>query len=121
MSVGALHPDTTAAFIGDVLTTGPGIALIVFGVAAGFPFAVLVLCISLISFPLMLDRTVSVETAVATSIAASRANPRVVAIWGAIIAAGLVLGAAPFLVGLIITMPVLGHATWHLYRRLLPA
>jgi uncharacterized membrane protein len=45
----------------------------------------------------------------------------VVAIWGAIVAAGLVLGAAPFLVGLIITMPVLGHATWHLYRRLLPA
>jgi len=121
MSVGTLHPDTLAAFIDDVLTTGPGIALIVFGITAGFLFAALVLCISLISFPLMLDRTVSVETAVATSIAASRANPRVVAIWGAIIAGGLVLGAAPFLVGLIITMPVLGHATWHLYRRLLPA
>jgi len=121
MSVGALHPETTAAFVGDVLTTGPGIALIVFGITAGFLFAALVLCISLISFPLMLDRTVSVETAIATSIAAARANPRVVTIWGAIVAAGLVLGAAPFLVGLIITMPVLGHATWHLYRRLLPA
>ncbi len=121
MSVGALHPATTGEFLRDVATTGPGIALIVFGVAAGFPFAVLVLCISLISFPLILDRTVSIETAIATSMAAARANPRVVAIWGAIVAAGLVLGAAPVLVGLSVTMPVLGHATWHLYRRLMPA
>jgi uncharacterized membrane protein len=121
MSVGALKPETATAFISDVLTTGPGIALIVFGIAAGFPFAVLVLCISLISFPLMLDRSVSVETAVKASVAAARANPRVVAIWGAIVAAGLVLGAATLLTGLIITMPILGHATWHLYRRLLPA
>jgi uncharacterized membrane protein len=121
LTVGGLHPDSLAAFIVDVLTTGPGIALIGFGMGAGFLFATLVLCISLISFPLMLDRTVSVETAVTASISAARANPRVVAIWGLIVAAGLVLGAAPVLVGLIITMPVLGHATWHLYRRIMPA
>jgi uncharacterized membrane protein len=80
-----------------------------------------VLCISLISFPLMLDRNVGIEQAVQASVAAARANPRTVAIWGLVVAAGLAVGALPCLAGLIVTMPVLGHATWHLYRRILPA
>jgi uncharacterized membrane protein len=55
---------------------------------------------------------------VEASIAASRANPQMVALWGLIVAVGLGVGAVPFLVGLIITVPVLGHATWHFYRRI---
>jgi len=68
----------------------------------------------------LLDRNVTVAQAVRASIAAARANPRVIAIWGLVVAAGLVIGAAPFLVGLVVTLPILGHATWHLYRRLMP-
>jgi len=120
MTVGQEHPASLTDFVHDVTGTGPGVAMTVFGVGAGFLFAVLVLCTSLVSFPLLLDRNVTIEQAVSASIAAARENPRLVTIWGAIVAAGLVLGAAPGLAGLIVTMPVLGHATWHLYRRLLP-
>jgi uncharacterized membrane protein len=114
------HPASVNEFINDVLFTGPGVAMMIGGFAAGFAFAAVVLCISLISFPLLLDRHVSLEQAVAASIAAARANPQTVAVWGVIVAAGLAIGAAPALIGLIVTMPILGHATWHLYRRLLP-
>lgn len=114
------HPDSMNAFMNDVLFTGPGVAMIIGGFSVGFVFAAIVLCVSLISFPLLLDRNVSPEQAVAASIAASRANPKTVAVWGVIVAAGLAIGAAPGLIGLIVTMPILGHATWHLYRRLLP-
>jgi uncharacterized membrane protein len=87
----------------------------VFGV--GFLFALLVLAISVVSFPLLLDRNVGVRQAVATSFRAVRENPGPMAAWGLIIAAGLVIGAIPLLVGLAIILPILGHATWHLYRK----
>jgi uncharacterized membrane protein len=70
-----------------------------------------------ISFPLLLDREVGVATAVATSVRAVAMNPVTMAVWGLIVAAGLVLGSIPLLLGLIVVMPVLGHATWHLYRK----
>jgi uncharacterized membrane protein len=121
VTVSPMHPATLGAFVSDVLFTGPGLAMTVLGFGIGFLFAALVLCISLISFPLMLDRNVGIEQAVQASVAAARANPRTVAIWGLVVAAGLAVGALPCLAGLIVTMPVLGHATWHLYRRILPA
>jgi len=76
-----------------------------------------VLAISVVSFPLLLDRNVGVRQAVATSFRAVRENPGPMAAWGLIIAAGLVIGAIPLLVGLAIILPILGHATWHLYRK----
>jgi len=87
------------------------------GVGVGFLFALLVLAISVVSFPLLLDRNVGVRQAVATSFRAVRENPGPMAAWGLIIAAGLVIGAIPLLVGLAIILPILGHATWHLYRK----
>ena len=77
-----------------------------------------VLSISVVSFPLMLDRHVGVVCAVRTSIAAVRADPVILAIWGLVVAGGLVLGLLPLVVGLALVLPLLGHATWHLYRRL---
>ena len=77
----------------------------------------LTLAISVVSFPLLLDRDVKMETAIWTSIQAVVANPLPMAAWGLIVAAGLVIGSIPCLLGLVIVMPVLGHATWHLYRR----
>jgi uncharacterized membrane protein len=73
-----------------------------------------------VSFPLLLDRSAGLDTAVATSVRAFFANPGPLALWGLIVAAGLVAGSIPFFLGLAVVMPVLGHATWHLYRRIVP-
>jgi uncharacterized membrane protein len=83
----------------------------------GFLFALLVLAISVVSFPLLLDRSVPMRTAIATSVRAVMVNPGPMALWGLIVAGGLVIGSIPLLLGLIIIVPILGHATWHLYRR----
>jgi uncharacterized membrane protein len=91
--------------------------MIVIGIGVGFLFAVLVLAISVVSFPLLLDRNAGIGTAVTTSMRAVAANPGIMGLWGLIVAAGLVLGSLPFFVGLVVVLPVLGHATWHLYRK----
>ena len=77
----------------------------------------LVLTISAISFPLLLDRDVGAAVALFTSIRVVAANPLTMALWGFIVAAALLIGSIPFFLGLTVVMPVLGHATWHLYRR----
>src|SRR5690606_10293443 len=89
--------------------------------AVGLLFAATVLTISVVSVPLMLDRYVGPVTAMATSVKAVMANPRTMALWGLIVAGALVLGSIPLLFGLAIVMPVLGHATWHLYRKVVEA
>jgi uncharacterized membrane protein len=117
-TLGPQPPASVGSFVQDVLTTGPGRRLIVIGVAAGFVFAVVVLVISSVAFPLLLDRDVGVETAVRTSVRAALVNPVPMALWGIIIGGGLVIGSIPLFVGLIIVLPVLGHSTWHLYRKM---
>jgi uncharacterized membrane protein len=119
-TLGPEFPASVGTFIRDVFTTREGWAMIVTGVGVGFLFAALVLTISVVSFPLLLDRDVGLYTAVATSARGVMANPRPMAVWGLIVAAGLALGSIPLFLGLIIVMPVLGHATWHLYRKLVP-
>jgi uncharacterized membrane protein len=113
-------PASIQTFIQDVFTTGPGWTLIIVGCGVGFLFAVVVLAISVVSFPLLLDRDVGLERAVWTSVRAVAANPGPMAFWGLTVAVGLVIGSIPLFVGLIIVLPVLGHATWHLYRALVP-
>ena len=117
-TLGPAPPASLASFAHDVLATPAGWAMIAAGIGAGFLFAVLVLAISVVSFPLLLDREVGLDTAVMTSLRAVAENPLPMAAWGAIVAGSLVLGSLPFFVGLVIVMPVLGHATWHLYRKL---
>ena len=108
------------AFFHNVVTSPEGRMLMVVGIGVGFLFALLVLAISVVSFPMLLDRDCGVATAVRTSIRACLVNPGPIAAWGLIVAGGLALGSLPFLLGLIVVVPVLGHATWHLYRRLVP-
>jgi uncharacterized membrane protein len=120
VTLGPEPPAGVGAFVRDVFTTGAGWAMIALGVGVGFLFALLVLTISVVSFPLLLDRDVGLYTAVATSARAVGANPGPMAAWGLIVAGGLVLGSLPALLGLILVMPVLGHATWHLYRKVVP-
>ena len=81
-----------------------------------FPFS-LVLITALISFPMLVDRRVGLPLAVATSVEVAWRNPITVAVWGMIVAALLTLGFVTLFVGLIFVLPILGHATWHLYRR----
>lgn len=120
LTIGPEAPQSIAAFVGDVFLTEAGWAMIVFGVGVGFLFAVAALSIGVISFPLMVDRPVGPLTAIRTSCSAVARNPATMAVWGGIVAAGLVLGSLPALLGLVIVIPLLGHATWHLYRRLIP-
>jgi uncharacterized membrane protein len=116
-TLGPAPPASIGAFARDVLTTAAGWEMIVIGIGVGFLFAVLVLSISVVSFPLLLDRDVALGTAIRTSVQAVGENPLPMAVWGLIVAGGLVLGSIPVFLGLIVVMPVLGHATWHLYRR----
>src|SRR3954467_920152 len=109
--------ESLPAFLSEALTSSRGWTLIILGNLIGFVLAVVVLAISVVSFPLLLDRDVGVAVAVQTSVRAVVTNPVTMALWGLIVAGLLALGFATLLVGLAIVMPVLGHATWHLYRR----
>jgi uncharacterized membrane protein len=110
-------PASLRQFITDVFSTSAGWRLIVIGTGVGFLFAVAALTIGAVSFPLLLDRDVGAAVALTTSIRVVAANPMTMALWGFIVAALLVIGSIPFFLGLTVVMPVLGHATWHLYRR----
>jgi uncharacterized membrane protein len=104
-------------FAARVLTGPEGRSLIIVGCGVGFLFAVVALCVSVVSFPLMLDRHASAIDAIRTSLRAVMKNPVAMAAWGLIVAALLVIGSLPFFVGLAVVLPVLGHATWYLYRK----
>ncbi|TKA95731.1 DUF2189 domain-containing protein [Cereibacter changlensis] len=107
---------TLGSFAQAVTGTPEGWAMIGIGMAVGFVFATAVLAISAVSFPLLLDRDVGLVQAVVTSVRVLRRNPETMALWGLIVASALLLGALPALLGLVLVMPLLGHASWHLYR-----
>jgi uncharacterized membrane protein len=106
-------------FASRVLTTPQGWWLIIVGCGVGFLFALVALCISVVSFPLMLDRHAGAAEAMVTSLRAVAQNPIPMAAWGLIVAALLVVGSLPFFLGLAIVIPLLGHSTWHLYRKVI--
>lgn len=114
---GSTPPVSIADFAHQVFATPAGWTLIFVGCGVGFLFALVVLTISVVSFPMLLDKDVGAATAVLTSVRAVLANPMTMAMWGLIVAGGLALGSLPCLVGLAIVLPVLGHSTWHLYRK----
>jgi uncharacterized membrane protein len=117
----AIFGHAPAASIPDfatrILTRPEGWLLIVVGCGVGFLFAVAALCVSVVAFPLMLDRHSTAIDAIRTSLRVTKKNPLPIAAWGLIVAALLLIGSLPFFVGLAVVLPVLGHATWHLYRR----
>jgi len=109
-----------SGFVHDVFRTTGGQAMIVLGIGVGFLFALAAMMISVVSFPYLLDQDVGLDTAVSTSVKAVISNPGPMAVWGLTVAGLLVLGSIPAFVGLVVVVPVLGHATWHLYRKLVP-
>ena len=116
MTFGHAPAATMPDFIARVLTTWDGWMLIVVGCGVGFLFALVSLCVSVVSFPMMLDRHAGIADAMVTSLRVVGANPLVIAVWGLIVAALLMIGTLPLFLGLAVAIPVLGHATWHLYR-----
>jgi uncharacterized membrane protein len=104
-------------FMDQVFRSEASVPLILGGVGAGFLFAALAFVVSVVSVPLLLDRDVGLWIAVQASLKAVRANLVPMILWAAIIAVSLALAAIPVLVGLILVVPLLGHASWHLYRK----
>jgi uncharacterized membrane protein len=117
--MGPEAPASIAQFARDVVSTPAGWELILVGCGVGFVFALAVLAIGVFSFPVLIDRNVSLANAVKISVRAVKANPVPMLAWGFIVAASLALGALPLLLGLIVVVPILGHTTWHLYRKTL--
>ena len=115
-----LGPDrvqSLGALLAEAVSTPAGWVMILVGTGVGFLLALAVLAVSVVSFPLLLDRDVSLPVAVTTSVKVAMENPGVIAAWGLIVAGLLVVGILPALIGLVVVLPVLGHATWHLYRK----
>jgi uncharacterized membrane protein len=116
--LGEVFPRSMATFLQQVFGTPEGLQLIIWGNLIGFGFALVVLAITVVTFPLLLDRDVGAVAAVSTSVRAIGTNPVPVLLWGLIVAVLLVLGTIPIFAGLALVFPILGHSTWHLYRKL---
>jgi uncharacterized membrane protein len=116
---GVREPASPVAFVKSLFTTREGLRFLTIGNTVGLLFALAAFALSAVSFPLMLDRNVGIAVAITTSLRAIALNPKTMLTWALIIAAALFLGSLPFLVGLAVVMPVLGHASWHLYRRVI--
>jgi uncharacterized membrane protein len=121
LTLGEAQPASLAQFASDLFDTRAGWTLIIVGNVVGFLFALAAFSISVISFPLLLDRNVGFAAAVGTSLRAVAMNPITMALWGIIVAVLLAVGSLPFLLGLAVVMPILGHSTWHLYRKVVDA
>ena len=114
---GYAMPASASQFVSELFTTAAGWRLIIFGNLVGLVFAIVAMMLSAITFPLLLDREVGAATALHTSMRLVRENPVTMAAWGVIVAALLLIGSVPLFIGLAVVIPVLGHATWHLYRK----
>lgn len=100
-----------------LLLSGSGILMLLVGTLVGAVVALVLFSITVISLPMLLDREVDFVTAMITSVETVRSNPQVMLRWAALIAAITIIAMIPAFLGLFIALPVLGHATWHLYRR----
>jgi uncharacterized membrane protein len=115
---GWVEPVSTSAFLSEVFTTDRGWTLILLGGVVGAVFAAIVLAVSVVAMPMLVDCNITAADAVKTSIRATRSNPGVMLRWGIIVAVLLVAGSIPLFIGLAVVLPWLGYSTWHLYTRL---
>lgn len=111
-------PTSISAFAAMIFTTARGWALIVAGLIVGAIFGWLVLALSVVSLPMLVDCDLTASQAVSASWRATHANAGEMVRWGLIVGALLVLGSIPLFVGLAFVLPWLGYSTWHLYTRL---
>ena len=102
----------------ELVTTRQGLLFLFWGHVVGAAFAAVAYGLSVLSFPFLLDRDADVVTAIITSFKAVTASPLVMFAWAGLIGVVMALASAPVFLGLLVALPVLGHASWHLYRRL---
>ena len=100
-----------------VFLTPEGMMMLAFGTAVGAVFAGVLFAITVVSLPMLMDREVDFVTAMITSFGVVRQSPVVMLGWGAVIGALLFIGMLPGFLGLFAVLPVLGHASWHVYRQ----
>ncbi len=115
-----LHAISIPDLVQTILTTPQGALFFLIGNIFGAVFALTVFSLTAVSFPLLYDREVDFVTAMITSVKAVGKNPKAMISWLFIIGMSLIVSFATLLVGLFFTLPILGHATWHLYRKLVP-
>lgn len=118
-TMGPEVPGGVLAFFSEVLTTEAGWTMIVVGNLVGLGFAIVALSVSVLSLPLLVDGERSMLRAVATSIRGVAMNPVPMAAWGLAVAVILAVASIPAFVGLAVALPVLGHATWRLYKTMI--
>lgn len=118
MGVSALTNITSSP---EVLFQGRGLVMLVLGTMIGAGFAVVLFSFTVVGLPLLLEREVDFITAIITSCRAVAENPGVMAVWAALITIWLFMAILPGFLGLLVVMPVLGHASWHIYRRVMSA
>jgi uncharacterized membrane protein len=104
-------------FIAVVLTTSEGLMFLMIGNLIGAALALVLFSLTVVSFPLLLDRDADFITAMITSVRAVAMSPGPMIGWAIIVVLLLIVSALPYFLGLLVTLPVLGHTTWHLYRR----
>lgn len=97
--------------------TTAGIMMLLVGTVVGGLMALAFYAITVVSLPMLVDRQVDFITAIIVSLASVRSNKFILLVWAFIIAIALFVAMLPLFLGLLIVLPVLGHATWHLYRR----
>lgn len=101
----------------DVLFTGSGLLMIFIGTIVGAGLAALLFSISVIGVPLLLDKDLDLVTAIVTSLQATIENRHAMVYWGLIVAGATVVAMLPIFLGMILIFPVLGHASWHVYKK----
>ena len=112
-------PPTLSGFLDLVLRTPEGLTFLAIGHVDGAILALVTFTLTVVACPLLVDRDLDIVTAMVTSVQAVLRNLGPMLAWAVIVAALLVLGMVPLFLGLIVVLPVLGHATWHLYRRVI--
>ncbi|HUG61386.1 MAG TPA: DUF2189 domain-containing protein [Methylomirabilota bacterium] len=106
-----------SGFLEAVFTTPEGLLFLAIGHVVGAALSLLVFSITVVSIPLLLDRDVDFITAMITSVKAVATSPVPMLGWGIVVAVSLLVASLPMFVGLVVVLPVLGHTTWHLYKR----
>lgn len=114
-----MSPVGADTLLTEVFTTTNGFAFLIIGNLVGAAFAFVVFSITVVSFPYMLERDVDAVTAVALSVSAVAKNILPLAGWAVFVAIVLAVSSMPIFLGLVVTLPVLGHATWRLYKRMI--
>ena len=115
-TMGPEPPVSLTGLVAAVVNTNAGRTLALVGIATGAGFAAATLLLTVVAFPILLDRGIGVPAALQISLRVVATNPLPMLVWAVVVAALLALGSLPALIGLAVVLPVLGHATWYLYR-----